>query len=342
MSYTEAANLGTVAEAQGFDGIFAVEGGLNNDVMATVQTIASATSRATVGTGIANLYLRHPALLGAGAVAIDEISGGRLILGIGVNNARAVRALGIAWREPCEALRDTTAWLRRVFAGEAPEGIRATLRPARRPIPIHLAGIALETADLAGEIADGLMLYLASKLHFQELVDRMEGGATRAGRRPQDITVSLLIPMFLSEDLGAAREAARRFLTLYAAMPHYARMFRRSGFCAGGGCRRRGARSRRPGKNRGRHFGPPHGRGVPRRSPLPISGKTGSVPGSRTDVSDSGATSRAAGKACHRDTTFPHDFSCQLIPDVRRSLSRPTRPFRLASHLPGRDPSLRL
>ena len=230
LSYTEAANLGTVAEAQGFDGIFAVEGGLNNDVMATVQAIASATSRATVGTGIANLYLRHPALLGAGAVAIDEISGGRLILGIGVNNARAVRALGIAWREPCEALRDTTAWLRRVFAGEAPEGIRATLRPARHPIPIHLAGIALETADLAGEIADGLMLYLASKLHFQELVDRMEKGATRAGRQPQDITVSLLIPTFLSEDLGVAREAARRFLTLYTAMPHYARMFRRSGF----------------------------------------------------------------------------------------------------------------
>ena len=230
LSYTEAANLGAVAEDQGFDGNFAVEGGLNNDVMATVQAIASATSRATVGTGIANLYLRHPALLGAGAVAIDEISGGRLILGIGVNNARAVRALGIAWREPSEALRDTTAWLRHVFAGEAPEGIRAALRPARHPIPIHLAGIAPETADLAGEIADGLMLYLASKLHFQELVDRMEKGATRAGRRPQEVTVSLLIPTFLSEDIGAAREAARRFLTLYAAMPHYTRMFRRSGF----------------------------------------------------------------------------------------------------------------
>ena len=230
LSYTEATDLGTLAEEQGFDGIFAVEGGLNNDVMATVQAIASATRRVTVGTGIANLYLRHPALLGAGAVAIDEISGGRLILGIGVNNARAVRALGIAWRDPSEALRDTTAWLRRVFAGEAPEGIRATLRPAQHFIPIHLAGIALETADLAGEIADGLMLYLASRAHFRELVDRMEKGAARVGRQPQEITVSLLIPTFLSEDLGAAREAARRFLTPYAGMPHYARMFRRSGF----------------------------------------------------------------------------------------------------------------
>ena len=230
LSYTEAARLGALAEEQGFDGIFAVEGGLNNDVMATVQAIAAATRRITVGTGIANLYLRHPALLGAGAVAIDELSGGRLILGIGVNNARAVRALGIAWRDPTEALRDTTAWLRRVFAGEAPEGIRAMLRPAQHRIPIHLAGIAPETADLAGEIADGLMLYLASRTWFRELSGRAATVARRAGRQPQEILVSLLIPTFLHEDLAVAREAARRFLTLYAAMPHYARMFRRSGF----------------------------------------------------------------------------------------------------------------
>ena len=163
-------------------------------------------------------------------MAIDELSGGRLILGIGVNNARAVRALGMAWRDPSEALRDTTAWLRRVFAGEAPEGLRAALRPAAHRIPIHLAGIAPETADLAGEIADGLMLYLASRSHFREMAERMEKGARRARRQPQDVLVSLLVPSFLSEDLGAAREAARRFLTLYAAMPHYARMFRRSGF----------------------------------------------------------------------------------------------------------------
>ena len=56
LSYTEAMDLGKLAEDQGFDGIFAVEGGLNNDVMATVQAIASATRRITVGTGIANLY----------------------------------------------------------------------------------------------------------------------------------------------------------------------------------------------------------------------------------------------------------------------------------------------
>ena len=55
-------------------------------------------------------------------------------------------------------------------------------------------------------------------------------GADRAGRVPKEITVSLLIPTFVSDDLSAAREAARRFLTLYVAMPHYTKMFRRSGF----------------------------------------------------------------------------------------------------------------
>jgi alkanesulfonate monooxygenase SsuD/methylene tetrahydromethanopterin reductase-like flavin-dependent oxidoreductase (luciferase family) len=225
-------SLGTLAEEQGFDGVFIVEGGVNNDAMAMVQAIALATQRITIGTGIANLYLRHPALLGAGAVAIDELSGGRLILGIGVNNARMIGALGMTWRDPRVALRETTDWLRRVFAGDTPSGIRKPFRPAQHPIPIHLAGVALETAELAGEIADGLMCYLATKARFKQVVGRLQRGAQQSGRTPQAVTISLLIPTFLSEDLGAAREAARRFLSLYASIPLYTTMFRRSGFPA--------------------------------------------------------------------------------------------------------------
>jgi alkanesulfonate monooxygenase SsuD/methylene tetrahydromethanopterin reductase-like flavin-dependent oxidoreductase (luciferase family) len=230
LSYKAAMTLGKLAEDRGFDGVFVVEGGVNNDAMAMVQAIALATQRITVGTGIANLYLRHPALLGAGAVAIDELSGGRLILGIGVNHARLIETLGLTWRDPRQALRETTAWLRQVFAGATPPGIHTPFRPAQHTIPIHLAGVALETAELAGEIADGLMLYLASKGRFQELVGRLQRGIQRANRTSHPLTVSLLIPTFLSEDFSAARQAARRFLTLYASIPLYTTMFRRSGF----------------------------------------------------------------------------------------------------------------
>jgi alkanesulfonate monooxygenase SsuD/methylene tetrahydromethanopterin reductase-like flavin-dependent oxidoreductase (luciferase family) len=73
LSYRTSVELGVMAEDQGFDSVFAVET-VANDAMATVEAIALATRRITIGTGIANVFLRHPALLGAGA--IDELSGG--------------------------------------------------------------------------------------------------------------------------------------------------------------------------------------------------------------------------------------------------------------------------
>jgi alkanesulfonate monooxygenase SsuD/methylene tetrahydromethanopterin reductase-like flavin-dependent oxidoreductase (luciferase family) len=230
LSYRAAVALGKLAEDKGFESVFVVEGGVNNDAMAMAEAIAIGTQQMTIGTGIANLYLRHPVTLGAGAVALDELSDGRFILGIGANNPAMIGALGISWREPRVALRETTDWLRQVFAGKTAPGLRGSFRPAQHPIPIHWAGVALETAELAGELADGLMAYLASKDRFKRVVARVQRGAQRAGRHPQAITVSLLIPTFLCDDLSAAREAARRFLAFYATMPLYTKMFRRSGF----------------------------------------------------------------------------------------------------------------
>src|SRR5262245_24063092 len=124
VSYSTAVTLGKLAEDKGFDGIFIVEAGVSQAAIAMAQAVATGTQRITVGTGIANLYLRHPATLGAGAVAIDELSSGRFILGIGVNNASMITGLGLTWRDPRQALRDTTLSLRQVFAGETPAGAR--------------------------------------------------------------------------------------------------------------------------------------------------------------------------------------------------------------------------
>ena len=231
LTYSACVELAKMAEDQGFDGVFVVET-FTTDAMAAVEAIALATRHITVGPGIANVYFRHPAFLGAGALAIDELSGGRLILGIGVGQEHAVKPLGIAWREPRAVLRETTDMLRKVFAGDRLPGASRPFQPARRPIPIHLAGLALETAELAGEIADGLMLYVATPDRYRAAVERMARGAAKAGRRAEDVSVSLLIPTFLSDDHAAAREAARRFLANYLPIPFYNNAFRRSGFTA--------------------------------------------------------------------------------------------------------------
>lgn len=117
--YTQAVELGKRAEEAGFDGVFVVKAGmLINDAMATAQAIALATQRITVGTGIAHVDYRQPALLGASAVAIDELSGGRFILGLGTSSSQMNQALGIPWQESRTILQETTHVLRQVFREE--------------------------------------------------------------------------------------------------------------------------------------------------------------------------------------------------------------------------------
>jgi 5,10-methylenetetrahydromethanopterin reductase len=168
-------------------------------------------------------------MLGIAAAAIDELSAGRFVLGLGPNNASLITQAGLSWRDPRDALREATETVRAVFAGKGLPGLRSP-RPAAHTIPVHWAATALETCEAAGAHADGLMLYLCAKDRYRRAVGRMRRGAETKGRDPADIAVSLLIPTFLHDDLSTARQAAREFLAHYVGMPHYAKAFEASGF----------------------------------------------------------------------------------------------------------------
>ena len=224
-------DLAVLAEERGLASVFMVEGVMSNDAVTTVAGMAGRTSRIVIGTGIANIYLRHPVMLGIAAVAIDELAAGRLVLGLGPNNEDMITRAGLAWRDPRRALRETTETLRGVFAGQGVPGLRSP-RPAAHPIPVHWAAMALETCEAAGAHADGLMLYLCSRERYRRATERMRRGAETMKRNRADIAVSLLIPAFVHDDLPTARQAAREFLVHYAGMPHYAKAFEASGFGA--------------------------------------------------------------------------------------------------------------
>ena len=227
----EAVDLAVLAEERGFDSVFMVEGVCSNDALTTVAGMAGRTSRILIGTGIANIYLRHPVMLGLAAGAIDELSGGRFVLGLGPNNSEMITRAGFAWRDPREALRETTATVRSVLAGQGLPGLR-TPRPAAHAVAVHWAAMALETCEAAGRHADGLMLYLCTTERYRRATARMRKGAEAAKRDRAAIAVSVLIPTFIHQDLSTARQAAREFLLHYAGMPHYAKTFVASGFAA--------------------------------------------------------------------------------------------------------------
>jgi alkanesulfonate monooxygenase SsuD/methylene tetrahydromethanopterin reductase-like flavin-dependent oxidoreductase (luciferase family) len=229
LGYGEAVDLARRAEDAGFHNLFMVESVLSNDGVTTVAMMAAKTSRLLVGTNIANVYLRHPVMLGAAAVAIDEIAPERLVLGLGPNNQTMISQAGFTWRDPREVLQATTATLRAVFSGTGLPGLRHP-RPACHFIPIHWAGMALETCAAAGTHADGLMLYINTAARYQRAVERFRRAAKEARRDPDTLPVSLLIPTFIHDDLPTARQAAREFLVHYARGPHYAKTFAASGY----------------------------------------------------------------------------------------------------------------
>lgn len=224
--YFDVGTISAQAEAAGFDGIYFVELRGNNDALAAAQFAATSTSTITVGTNIVNAYMRHPSQLAAQAIAVDEISGGRLVVGIGASHRRRVESLGQQWHPPVELLTESTRVLRAAFAGEAADGAPLG-RQAQHTIPIHWAGVSTATIDAAGRKADGLMMFLATVQSVRAACDHFHAGAgSGAARKP----ISLLTPVFLSEDLDAGYNAARRYLSYYAVMPVYQKIFAASGF----------------------------------------------------------------------------------------------------------------
>src|SRR6266852_2364642 len=105
----EAVDLAVFAEERGFDSVFMVEGVYSNDALTTVAGMAGRTSRIAIGTGIANVFLRHPVMLALAAAAVDDLSDGRFLLGLGPNNREIVTRAVHQSQYPREAHRATPA-----------------------------------------------------------------------------------------------------------------------------------------------------------------------------------------------------------------------------------------
>jgi alkanesulfonate monooxygenase SsuD/methylene tetrahydromethanopterin reductase-like flavin-dependent oxidoreductase (luciferase family) len=227
-SASEVQAIAREAEEAGFDAIFAAE--VNNDVMATAQLMGAATRRITVGTWIANIYLRHSYTCAQGAALIADATDGRFVLGLGVSHPPVNGALGVDMQDPPAALRRYVTAVRGWLRGEGP-ATHLPQRPASKPVPIYVAAVRSRTIELAGELADGIMPFLWSAARVAKSkawIDR--GRAKASGLGKVDVTLGL--PIFIGDDLKAMRDLARQNLGLYTTFPFFQRLFRASGFAA--------------------------------------------------------------------------------------------------------------
>jgi alkanesulfonate monooxygenase SsuD/methylene tetrahydromethanopterin reductase-like flavin-dependent oxidoreductase (luciferase family) len=218
--------LAREAEAGGFEAIFSPEvppyNGLSN-----AQIFAEATKKIKVGTWITNVYMREPVVAAATAMTIQEVSGGRMVLGLGVSHKPVNDRYGIVMGDPIEKMRGYVKAVKSYMDGTAPQ---LTLKREVPKIPVYIAGLTKVAAGLAGEVADGIMPYMATPEYIKTLAGYVAEGAKVAGRNPKDVDITLGIPSVISDDLELARKAGKRGLAGYLKFPFYQRLMRNNGF----------------------------------------------------------------------------------------------------------------
>jgi F420-dependent oxidoreductase-like protein len=230
-------DLARRAEALGYDSAWVTHGS-GRDSFVVLSAYGAATTRLGLGNGVVPIYPRHPVAMAQAALSLSELSGGRFRLGIGVSHKVSMEAsLGLTLREPLAVTREYVAVLRGALGGAvAFEGRHYKVNwslavPERPPAPpIYLAALSRKMLELAGEIADGAVLWLCSPDYVRDVaLPALQRGRARAGKTLAGFEVVAAVPVAVADDAAGALTAFRGELTRYLTLPFYRAMLEASG-----------------------------------------------------------------------------------------------------------------
>jgi F420-dependent oxidoreductase-like protein len=219
------------AELVGFDSVWSAEA-YGSDAATVLAWLAGQTSSIRVGSAIFQMPARSAAMTAMTAATLDQISGGRFLLGIGSSGPQVAEGWhGQRFARQLQRTREYVAVVRRALARERlefhgetlelplPDGpgkaLKLTIAPVQESIPIYLAAIGPKNTTLAGEIADGWIPTLFSPEHVAEFRPLLEQGAERAGRSLDGFDIAPTVNLFIGDDLARARDTMRPYLALY-------------------------------------------------------------------------------------------------------------------------------
>jgi len=211
------------------------------DSLTVLTRYATVTEHIRLGTGVLPIFSRTPASAAQTAATIDEISNGRMVLGIGVSHRVTVENwFDAEITKPVTQMREYAGIVRAILNGEEPpagEFFNSRFAfmgyPPRPELPIYIAALSPNMLRLAGEIADGVMLWLCNPQYIREtVIPEVRTGRERAGKTLEGFDVVAAVPVGVTDDPDAARAAFRKDLIPYASLPFYRAMLERSGFGA--------------------------------------------------------------------------------------------------------------
>jgi len=224
-------DIARTAEDLGYDSIWTAEA-YGSDAATVLAWLAAGTSRIKLGSGIFQIPARSAAMTAMTAATIDQLSGGRFLLGLGTSGPQVSEGWhGVRFAKQVQRTREYVAVVRMALAhqkvefhGETlelplPDGpgkvLKLTIRPAQERIPIYLAVLGPKNVALAGEIADGWLPVFFSPEHTAALRVPLEEGAARAGRSLDDFRICPSVNVMITDDAQSARDAMRPMLSLY-------------------------------------------------------------------------------------------------------------------------------
>jgi 5,10-methylenetetrahydromethanopterin reductase len=217
-----------------FESIWIAEDYFLRDAVSVAANFASLTKNMKICLGIVNPYTRNPALLAMTIATLDEISTGRLVCGIGPGVRSKYIRMGVRADKRLSTVRDTVDVLRRLLKRENVSCRGATFRmesvhlgftPLRENIPIYLAAVGPKMLQLAGEIADGVLLTAASSPRYvRKALENIRIGAEKSGRDPSSVDIACYVICSLSDSSQEALEAARVAVASNLAPAEYGRL----------------------------------------------------------------------------------------------------------------------
>ena len=214
------------------------------DSFGPATATAIGTERLLLGTGVVGIWSRSPVTMALQAVSLNELSNGRLLLGLGVQARNYVSGWhGRTYERPIRAAREYLTILRRILGGEAVtfEGEVFSVRDFQlqvplpeQPVRLYLAAIGPQMIRLAGELADGVLGYCWTAAYVREVVlPALREGAARAGRSVDDLDLACGYPSVVTDDGGGlelAKGQVLMFATASSSSPFYAESFAAAGF----------------------------------------------------------------------------------------------------------------
>jgi len=227
-----------MAESLGYDSTY-VTHIAGRDSLTVLAAYAGATERIRLGTGVLPIYSRTPVATAQTAATIDEISGGRMVVGLGVSHRVTVENwYGQEIGKPVSEMREYASAIRAMFRGEDPSGgevwptgFRFMGYDVRPDIPIYIAALSPNMLQLAGEIGDGVLLWLCDPPYVRDVViPEVTRGRERAGKALDGFDIVPAVPSAVTGDRPATLDRVRADLVTYLSLPFYRSMLERSGF----------------------------------------------------------------------------------------------------------------